>query len=65
MNYTKYLNCNDCKKSGLYCVPHRKEIEMKLKRQELLKTLQIRDVQSPLYKKSIRNLLESYVQWNA
>lgn len=27
INYIKYLNCPDCKDSGLYCREHRIEVE--------------------------------------
>jgi len=28
INYTKYLNCPDCKKKELYCDTHRTEVEL-------------------------------------
>ncbi len=27
IDYYKYLNCKDCKESGLYCPKHRTEVE--------------------------------------
>lgn len=35
-----------------------------IRKQEVQKLLQIEDTKSPNYRKSIRNLLDSYVQWN-
>jgi len=31
IDYYKYLKCQACKDSGLYCPPHRKEVEEILK----------------------------------
>ena len=62
MDYTKYLNCHNCKDSGLYCKRHRKEVELKLKKQELQDILET-NVRS-LSKRHIVNLLKSYVIWN-
>jgi hypothetical protein len=28
IDYRKYLNCSACKKVGLYCPEHRKEVEI-------------------------------------
>ncbi len=30
IDFTKYLQCPDCRLSGLYCVKHRAEVEKKL-----------------------------------
>lgn len=30
IDFSKYLNCNDCRIIGLYCVKHRAEVEKKL-----------------------------------
>ncbi len=30
IDFTKYLQCPDCRASGLYCVKHREEVEKKL-----------------------------------
>lgn len=30
INFSKYLECHDCKVSGLYCTTHRAEVEKKL-----------------------------------
>ncbi len=27
LDYYKYLNCKDCRESGLYCPKHRTEVE--------------------------------------
>jgi len=62
MDYTKYLNCHDCKDVGLYCKKHRKEVELKLKKQELQKTLETNV--GPLSKIHIVSLLKAYLIWN-
>ena len=33
IDYEKYLKCQDCKDSGLYCKKHRKEVEAILQEQ--------------------------------
>ena len=63
MDYTKYLDCEDCKESGLYCHLHRKEVEHELKKQELKNILSIKNTILAAYKKHIRNLLDSYNYW--
>ena len=63
MDYTKYLNCKHCKEYGLYCKKHRIEVERELKKNEMQKMLQITN-RSQEYKKSIKNLLESYNVWS-
>ena len=63
MEYAKYLNCNNCKEVGLYCLKHRREMELKLKKRELRQTLEIK-IKS-LSKRDISNLLEAYIIWNA
>ena len=30
IDFSKYLNCNDCRIIGLYCAKHRDEVEKKL-----------------------------------
>ena len=30
IDFSKYLNCNDCRIIGLYCEKHRAEVEKKL-----------------------------------
>ena len=30
IDFTKYLQCPECRSIGLYCVKHRKEVEKKL-----------------------------------
>ena len=30
IDFSKYLNCNDCRIIGLYCIKHRVEVEKKL-----------------------------------
>ncbi|MCE9653414.1 MAG: hypothetical protein K8Q89_10245 [Nitrosarchaeum sp.] len=35
INYYKYLKCPDCKKSGLYCPVHRKEVEKILQEEQM------------------------------
>ncbi len=64
MDYTKYLNCRKCKDGGLYCKKHRREVEIKLKKQELQKALEINGKLSSLSKRDIVNLLEAYLIWN-
>jgi hypothetical protein len=32
IDFYKYLNCKDCKKSGLYCLKHRAEVEQLLEK---------------------------------
>jgi len=27
IDYIRYLNCEECRKTGLYCTPHRVEVE--------------------------------------
>ncbi|MCV0410512.1 hypothetical protein [Nitrosopumilus sp.] len=31
IDYEKYLKCPDCRNAGLYCKPHREEVETILK----------------------------------
>ena len=62
MDYTKYLDCNDCREVGLYCLKHRREIELKLKKQELQKILEIK-IKS-LSKRDVSSLLWAYLIWN-
>jgi len=64
MDYTKYLNCHDCRYAGLYCKKHRREVELKLKKQELQKVLEIDTKLSSLSKRHIVSLLEAYLIWN-
>lgn len=64
MNYTKYLRCYDCKETRLYCKKHRREVELKLKKQELQKALEIDVRLSSLPKRHIVSLLEAYLIWN-
>ncbi len=64
MDYTKYLNCRNCKDVGLYCKKHKREVEIKLKKQELQKALEIDTKLSSLSKRDIVNLLEAYLIWN-
>jgi len=28
IDYAKYLACDECRKAGLYCPPHREEVEI-------------------------------------
>ena len=62
MDYAKYLNCHNCRDTGLYCKKHRREVELKLKKQELQKILET-NVGS-LSKRRIVSLLEAYMIWN-
>jgi len=63
MDYSKYLHCLDCQKSGLYCNKHRREVETVLRRRELSKVLKMRNYRSPQYVHAIKGLLESYDVW--
>jgi len=63
MDYSKYLHCLDCQKSGLYCSKHRREVESTLRRRELSKVLKMRNYRSPQYVHAIKGLLESYDVW--
>ncbi|WP_316504196.1 hypothetical protein [Nitrosopumilus sp.] len=63
MDYSKYLHCNACKESGLYCQKHRTEVESTLRKREIKKILQIRDSSSAQYNHAIKGLLESYDIW--
>ena len=65
MDYYKYLNCTDCQDSGLYCKPHRIEVETELRKREINKILQIQNHDSPRYMHAIKGLLESYYIWKA
>lgn len=66
--YTKYLQCPECQKSGLYCTKHRIEVEMDLKKRAIMKVLAMsnddNDRQSPRYRHAIKGLLESYDVWS-
>jgi len=35
IDYYKYLKCPKCKESGLYCYPHRKEVDKILEKEEI------------------------------
>ena len=65
MDYSKYLQCQDCQESGLYCSKHRREVKSILRRRELNKILKMSDYRSPQYFHAIKGLLESYDMWKA
>jgi len=62
-DYSKYLHCQDCQESGLYCIKHRIEVEATLHKRELNKVLKMSDPRSPQYFHAIKGLLESYNVW--
>ncbi|MDH3341037.1 MAG: hypothetical protein OEL84_07110 [Nitrosopumilus sp.] len=63
MDYSKYLHCQDCQESGLYCSKHRIEVEAGLRKRELSKVLKMSNYKSPQYVHAIKELLESYDVW--
>ena len=63
MEYSKYLHCNACQESGLYCSKHRIEVEAHLRKREIKKILKMNDYNSAKYNHAIRGLLESYAIW--
>ena len=62
-DYSKYLHCQDCQESGLYCSKHRIEVEAGLRKRELNKVLKMSNYRSPQYVHAIKGLLESYDVW--
>ena len=50
MDYSKYLHCAECQKSGLYCNKHRIEVETMLRKREIRKLLQMPSHQSAEYR---------------
>ena len=65
MDYSKYLNCSNCKKSGLYCKEHRREVEILLRKREIQKLLKLPSHQSAEYRHGLKGLLNSYDLWNS
>lgn len=65
MDYFKYLNCQECQEIGLYCKPHRIEVESDLHKMEMKNILQMQDHQSTEYVNALKELIKSYEVWKA
>ena len=63
MDYFKYLNCPECREIGLYCKPHRIEVESDLHKIEMKYILRIQDHQSTEYVNALKELIKSYEVW--
>ena len=63
MDYSKYLNCPDCRLEELYCKRHRIEVESNLHRIEIKNMLGIQNFRSKEYFESLRDLQKSYEVW--